>query len=226
MIYLGNKKIDELYMGGGKISEAYLGSQLVYSAKKNGFTVTSSGTSLSYYLNSKKQTATVVKDKKTFIKIDDAITSMAEMFDSSTMYYLDLSKLETKDVKSMYNCFHYCTSLENLIINIDTSNVTNMYGTFSQCKKLKSLDLSSFDTSKVTTTAYMFYGSALLESLDLSNFDMTNVTATSDMFTLCTALTHIKCRQAFKDWCLANQDYILLPDAMRSGGSGTWEIVG
>ena len=39
------------------------------------------------------------------------------------------------------------------------------------------------------------------------------------------ALTHIKCKQAFKDWCLADPDAIDLPIAMGSGGSGRWEIV-
>ena len=37
------------------------------------------------------------------------------------------------------------------------------------------------------------------------------------------ALTRIKCKQAFKDWCWTNQDTISLPTAVREGG--TWEIV-
>ena len=55
---------------------------------------------------------------------------------------------------------------------------------------------------------------------------MSNATSFTDMFKFCNKLTHIKCKQSFKDWCITNQDTIKLPDAMREGGSGTWEIIG
>lgn len=45
------------------------------------------------------------------------------------------------------------------------------------------------------------------------------------MFNNCSNLTHIKCKQSFKDWCWINQDEIELPTAMRNGGNGQWEIV-
>ena len=46
-----------------------------------------------------------------------------------------------------------------------------------------------------------------------------------NMFYGCYKLSKIKCKQAFKDWCITNQDKIKLPASMREGGSGTWEIV-
>ena len=45
------------------------------------------------------------------------------------------------------------------------------------------------------------------------------------MFNGCTNLNHIKCKQAFKDWCINNASSISLPDTMKEGGTGTWEIV-
>lgn len=72
----------------------------------------------------------------------------------------------------------------------------------------------------------MFGFCSSLGSLDLSNFDMSNSTSFNSMFIFCNKLTHIKCKQAFKDWCITKQDTINLPDAMREGGSGTWEIIG
>jgi surface protein len=109
---------------------------------------------------------------------------------------------------------------------LNTSNVTSMHGMFDECQNLSSLDVSHFDTSKVTNMMGMFYECNNLTSLDISNFDTSKVTNKSNMFNGCNRLTHIKCKQAFKDWCWTNQDDITLPTAMRSGGSGTWEIVG
>ena len=51
------------------------------------------------------------------------------------------------------------------------------------------------------------------------------------MFSNCNNLTHIKCKQAFKDWCISNKSDIYLPQSMIDGtvggiGSGAnWEIV-
>ena len=54
---------------------------------------------------------------------------------------------------------------------------------------------------------------------------MSKANSYNSIFKDCTSLSTIKCKQAFKDWCITNQDKIALPTAMREGGSGTWEIV-
>lgn len=208
MLYIGNKKIKELHMGGGKIKESYLGSQLVYSAKKQGFTITNSKNGIVYYrINGSNQIlkATLVADEPTFVEVKDTLTSMSNMFyNLSDAKALDVSGLDTKEVSTMYNCFRSCTSLTSLDLSaFVTSNVGNVGAMFQSCTALVSLDLISFDLSHITDSIAMGW-----------------------MFKDCTSLTHIKCRQAFKDWCWANQDTIALPDTMRSGGSGTWEIVG
>ena len=96
---------------------------------------------------------------------------------------------------------------------------------FFYCSSLVSLDLSSFDTSKLKSAASIFSSCKSLVSLDLSNFDLSNATKYTNIFQYCNKLTHIKCKQAFKDWCITKQDKIALPTAMREGGSGNWEIV-
>ena len=45
------------------------------------------------------------------------------------------------------------------------------------------------------------------------------------MFGGCNKLKNIICKQAFKKWCIVNQNDIGLPPAMREGGTGTWTIV-
>ena len=156
------------------------------------------------------------------------VTGMSYMFlNCFTLTSLDVSHFETSKVTDMSSMFSGCRALTSLdLSNFNTSNVTGMSSMFFSCRALTSLDLSNFNTSNVTGMSSMFFGCSTLTSLDLSNFDTSNVTNMSSMFNGCAALTHIKCKQAFKNWCWTNQDTIKLPIAMRSGGSGRWEIVG
>ena len=120
--------------------------------------------------------------------------------------------------------FTYCSSLTPLdLSSFDTSAVTNMDSMFRGCSGLTSLDLSSFNTSAVTNMYAMFNGCSGLTSLDISNFDtsaVTNMNLVQHMFYNCTALKNIKCKQAFKDWCVANASTISL-----TVSNITWEIV-
>ena len=160
------------------------------------------------------------------------VTSMSNMFyRCSGLTSLNVTKFNTTNVTSMSNMFNNCYNLKSLdVTNFDTSNVTKMSGMFQYCSGLTLLDLSNFDTTNVISMSGMFSGCSGLTSLDLSSFDTANVTAMSNMFYGCTNLTHIKCKQAFKDWCITNQDTIKLPTAMRNGTVGNdssynWEIV-
>ena len=159
------------------------------------------------------------------IKIDDL--KYGFVFPRTQCNKIDLTGLNTNFITNMIGMFAGCELLTSLdVSNFDTSKVTDMGGMFDYCALLTSLDLSNFDTSKVTSMNSMFAICISLTSLDLSNFDTSKVTSMNSMFASCTSLNHIKCKQAFKDWCWANQDTIALPTAMRSGGGGTWEIVG
>ena len=138
---------------------------------------------------------------------------------------IDLSSFNTSNSTTFNNMFGNCSSLGSLdLSNFETSNSTAFSAMFKGCRSLGSLDLSNFETSNSTTFYGMFEGCSSLGSLDLSNFETSKVTSYNDMFKNCTSLSTIKCKQAFKDWCITNQDTILLPTAMREGGSGTWEI--
>ena len=172
-------------------------------------------------------------DARYITKLDATHLNTSKVTNMNGMFYycisltsLDVSNFDTSNVTSMSSMFYFCQTLTSLnVSNFDTSKVTNMGGMFSSCSSLTSLDLSNFDTSKVTSMSNMFSRCSSLTSLDLSNFDTSNVTTMDGMFEGCSKLTHIKCKQAFKDWCWANQDAIQLPTAMRDGGGGTWEIV-
>ena len=155
------------------------------------------------------------------------ITYMAVMFyRCKSLQSLDLSNFNTSNVTNMSGMFLSCSSLQSLYLsNFDTSKVTNMNSMFSGCSSLQSLDLSKFNTSNVTNMEAMFETCFSLQSLDLSNFDTSKVTDMTNMFNYCNKLNHIKCKQAFKDWCIKYASSISLPATMQTGGTGTWEIV-
>ena len=163
-----------------------------------------------------------------FSKVDTSnVTTMSNMFYGCTaLTSLDLSNFDTSNVTNMESMFSNCNKLTSLdLSSFDTSKVTDMNRMFSNCNKLTSLDLSSFDISKVANMGGIFTGCVALTSLDLSSFDTSKVVNKNGVFSGCNSLNHIKCKQAFKDWCWSMQDTISLPTAMRDGGGGTWEIV-
>ena len=105
------------------------------------------------------------------------ITNLNYAFDGlSLLKEVDLSKLDTSKVKSMYSMFYNCTSLKKIdVSNFDTSNVNNMANMFYNCRNLQILDVGNFDTSKVVDMSGMFYNCMNLKSLDLSSFNTEKV---------------------------------------------------
>lgn len=100
------------------------------------------------------------------------------------------------------------------------TNAGYMFSTSS----VVTLDLSKVDFSNVSSMSSMFESCPQLESLNVGELDATGKSVDM-MFLMCSALTHIRCTTAFRDWCWANQDKIYLPSPMRSGGTGTWELI-
>ena len=137
---------------------------------------------------------------------------------------IDLSEYDTSNIVDMSLMFSNCYNDIDLS-KFDTSNVISMSGMFLCSPNLVELDLSCFDTSKVEYVQYMFGECSSLVRLDLSNFDARSFQDYENMFIGCSKLTYIKCKRAFKEWCLSHQDDIGLPDSMREGGIGIWEII-
>ena len=169
------------------------------------------------------------------VPITDYSENVSEMFSNCDVEKIPSKFKVTSNVKDISHMFQSCGSLQSLdASNWNVSNVTNMGGMFMGCYSLKSLNLSGWDVSNVTDKSdiynyrgmsHMFSNCSMLKSLDVSGWDVSNVVDKYCMFENCSGLTHIKCNQSFKDWCIENQDNIQLPSQMRDGGSGTWEIV-
>ena len=105
---------------------------------------------------------------------------------------LDVSNLDTSNVKFMNAMFYYCYGLTSLdLSSFNTSSVTNMNEMFRNCGSLTSLDLSNFDTGNVISMQDMFENCSKLTSLDLSSFNTSSVTNMGYMFAYCNGLTSI-----------------------------------
>lgn len=231
-IYKGNKKVVAVYKGSTPINKIYKGGTLVFQkGGGGGSTHLFEGTATGYFTMKINDYETITirpdADGKWFYDTDVKITSLKKLFyRASVVTSVDLSNLDLTGIETV-GMFGMCTNIVSIKFNnTKIMELTKMGSMFNNCKSLTSLDLSSFDTSNTSNMFELFNGCSSLVSLDLSNFDMSKATNYNNMFKGCTSLSTIKCKQAFKDWCITNQDAILLPTAMREGGSGTWEIIG
>ena len=230
-IYKGNKKVVAVYKGSTPINKIYKGVTLVFqkSGGGGGSTHLFEGTATGNFnmgINGNSISITPDASGKWFYDTDEKITSLESSFyNQIAVTSVDLSNLDLTDIATIY-MFYRCSNITSIKFNNTKSmklvDVTSM---FEGCRSLVSLDLSLFDTSNLKYAASLFNGCRSLVSVDLSNFDMSKAINYTNMFFACPSLSTIKCKQAFKDWCITHQNDIKLPTAMREGGSGTWEIV-
>ena len=245
-VYKGSTPINKIYKGVTLVFQKSGGGGSTHLIEG-----TATGT-FNLKINDQKIPITPDADGKWFYDTDEQITSLnSAIYNTTAVTSVDLSNLDLtgittigmfnraynitsikfnnaksmklKDVNSMFSGCESLTSLD--LSSFDTSNLTSVGSLFSNCRSLVSLDLSNWNTSNLTSVGSLFFNCSSLVSLDLSNFDMSKVHNYSYMFNNCSSLSTIKCKQAFKDWCITNQDTIKLPTAMREGGSGTWEII-
>ena len=112
--------------------------------------------------------------------------------DCNNLTYVDISKLNTINVKDMSYMFLNCNNLSSIDISIfNTKNVTDMSNMFRGCKSLTSLDLSNFTTHNVTNMSWMFNDCSNLSYVNISTFNTANVTNMSWMFASCGKLSSL-----------------------------------
>ena len=105
---------------------------------------------------------------------------------------LNINKISTSNVKSMYGMFAGCSKLTTVdISNFDTSNVITIQDIFANCSSLQYIDVSNFNTSNVTSIQGIFYNCTSLTKLDLSNFNTKNATNMRGIVENCNNLIEI-----------------------------------
>lgn len=234
-IYKGNKKVVAVYKGSTPINKIYKGATLVFqkSGGSQSVPVIITFTDASDPANRKyapvcEGTTKTAESQTIELPSEGETYKFGSDWQGYTQNLLEIRNYSNNcpSVTSFSKLFYSAKNMKTLTFakGMDTSKIKSMAYMFALCSSLVSLDLSSFNTSNCTSFGNMFYLTSLV-SLDLSGFDMSNATSFNGMFNFCFDLTHIKCKQAFKDWCITHQDEIELPSTMREGGSGTWEII-
>ena len=120
-------------------------------------------------------------------------TRMQELFKYCNLLLYVGPITTSESMTNMDQVFAGCTALKSLdLTNINTSNVKTFYGMFTNCYSLTELDLTHMNTSKVTTLQYMFYNcEALTVIKGLEDFDVSNVTSMYELFYYCESLTRL-----------------------------------
>ena len=210
MIKVGNNNIGSVMVGNTSIGKIYKGNDLIYEQNKNGFYFISNSESINLKLKniSKYDTIYCNANERTFYEINPlSWNDYISFYNSSFLVSLDLHKLDTSKVTMMNNMFFGCSSLISLDLSMLNADIcTSLSNMFGGCSSLKSLNLSNFNKMpKIPQNAPLIYS--------------------NETFKDCNSLTYIKCKSGFQKFCWKYQDTMLLPEAMREGGSGVWEIV-
>lgn len=136
---------------------------------------------------------------------------------------VDLTYLNNPNINSLSGWFSNNTSLQKVILPIKITEEMSLYNTFYECSSLTTIN-NLDKIKKITNLSNTFYNCTALTSLNLSGWDTSNVTNMNSMFRGCNSLNFIRCKQAFKNWCITNQDNIYLPTQMKEG-TGIWDII-
>ena len=106
------------------------------------------------------------------ISFNILLTSMFELFKNcNDLLEVDLSTLESSNLKELNSTFENCENLENVNLTLKNgTNIISMDNSFNGCKNLKDIDLSNFIPKNNISMQYMFRDCISLNYVDLSNF--------------------------------------------------------
>lgn len=98
-----------------------------------------------------------------------------------------IDQIKPVDLDFWFCGFRNCTTMN--LTKLDTTNVVSMYSTFATCTSLTSLNLSTFKTSNVSNLTCMFQNCSNLTTIYVSDLWSTDaVTSSGNMFYGCTKL--------------------------------------
>lgn len=121
------------------------------------------------------------ENERLLIIDDDLINGFKDCRNLTT---IDLSHLDTTNIKSMENLFGNCDKLTEVNMNnLNTKSLLSVSNMFNGCIKLSEIALKNWDTSAIKNMEKMFYNCAILKVIDLSDFLLDEEVVTSEMFT-------------------------------------------
>ena len=104
------------------------------------------------------------------------LVSMFKLFKGcKNLIEIDLSKLDTSNLKDLDSTFENCSNLKFANLNMPNGQkVELMDNSFTGCQKLENVDLTEFEPKKNISMQNMFKNCANLNYIDLSNFHSYN----------------------------------------------------
>lgn len=161
------------------------------------------------------------------------LQNMSYMFkNNANLELINLSGVSiTSENLFMIETFCENNNLKTLLLNISSPKVVSIRKAFYHCRNLTEIDLSNTEMYEITDMTSAFTGCTSLEKLyfakgfDSSSLFWNGIGHCENMFSNCPKLNYIKCTESFQEWCFKNEEEISLPDVMRQGGSGIWEII-
>ena len=110
---------------------------------------------------------------------------------SSFANVVDLTALDTTEIKDMTSMCNFREITELDVSGFDTRYVTSMKSMFQGCRKLKKLNLEGFNTKNVKSFSSMFQDCSSLESLNVIRWDLNSGNDFSFMFKGCSSLENL-----------------------------------
>lgn len=160
------------------------------------------------------------------------LQNMSYMFkNNANLELINLSGVSiTSENLFMIETFCENNNLKTLLLNISSPKIINIRQAFYRCRNLTEIDLSNTEMYEITDMYSAFAGCTSLEKLYFAKgFDSSSLGSNNiryrNMFSNCPKLNYIKCTESFQEWCFKHEEEISLPDVMRQGGSGIWEII-
>lgn len=126
-----------------------------------------------------------------------SLKDITNMFNGcSILSSLDLSAIDTRNIKSINNILKDCTSLVDITFGPDfkTDNLTELVGVFQNCGSLRMLNIKNWNTDNVQNMSNLFNGCSSLTTINMQNFNIPTGCTTSNMFTSTSELKLINCR--------------------------------
>lgn len=197
-VYVENSKIQQMNVQGKDLFEYGFDNTiswetLEWSKSNNSYTYNTKGklrirynNNYTYLTNSPASIAT----KPYQLSFNNINTYYGDSY--TCTYKLDLSDLDTSNIKYMESMFAQCDALTSVnVANWDTSKVTDMDWMFLWCNSLSNLDVSNFDTSNLTDANRMFEDCFLLSNIDVSRWNTSKINNVAGMFNGCKSLTSL-----------------------------------
>ena len=126
-----------------------------------------------------------VSNIDSFYNYNKSICCDSGLFQRTKFKYIDISKWDVSNVKSMRDMFSWCKELKSVgdISKWNVSKVTDMNSMFHGCKYFNQ-DISGWNVSNVENMWNMFFGCKKFNQ-DISKWDVSKVRYKIDMFYGC-----------------------------------------